>query len=109
MQSKVPPASHQGGPGGRPPRVYRGAAYLDENRTLFTLQALTNASDAHDHRDEADGEQLRIIDPRVTPEHVGADCDPDELAWSSSRRSVFAGWVSYPLPCEDAVDACVMR
>jgi hypothetical protein len=38
---------------GRLPRVYRAAAYLDENRTLFTLQALTKANDAQDVRVES--------------------------------------------------------
>jgi len=42
-----------GGPGRRLPRVYRAVVLLDENHTLFTLQALTKASDAHDVRVES--------------------------------------------------------
>ena len=41
------------GPSRRLPRVYRGAALLDENRALFTLQALTKANDAEDVRVES--------------------------------------------------------
>jgi hypothetical protein len=41
------------GPGHRLPRVYRGAGLLDGVRALFTLQALTKASDAHDVRVES--------------------------------------------------------
>jgi len=37
----------------RLPRVYRAAVLLDERRALFTLQALTTASDAHDVRVES--------------------------------------------------------
>ena len=33
--------------------IYRAAVVLDEIRTRFTLQALTNASDAHDVRVES--------------------------------------------------------
>ena len=47
------PTASLGGPGRRLPRVYRGAVHLDEARTLFTLQALTKASDAHDVRVES--------------------------------------------------------
>ena len=42
-----------GGPGRCLPRVYRAAALLDENRALFTLQALTKANDAEDVRVES--------------------------------------------------------
>lgn len=37
----------------RLPRVYRAAAFLDEIRALFTLQALTKANDAEDVRVES--------------------------------------------------------
>lgn len=37
----------------RLPRVYRRAVLLDENRALFTLQALTKANDADDVRAES--------------------------------------------------------
>jgi hypothetical protein len=47
------PTASLGGPGRRLPRVYRGGVFLDENRALFTLQALTKASDADDVRVES--------------------------------------------------------
>lgn len=47
------PAALPGGPDRRRPRVYRGAGFFDEPRTLFTLQTLTEASDADDVRIES--------------------------------------------------------
>ena len=56
-----------GRPACRLPRVYRAAVLLDEDRVLFTLQALTEARDAEDVRVESTKLKDCDIESQVVP------------------------------------------